>query len=163
MGLFSKEKILEVLAPVDGEIINLSQVEDEVFAEGILGEGLAFIPKNEKFYAPIDGTLVTVFPSGHAYGIKNKNGVEILLHIGVDTVSLNGEGFNVKVKQNKKVSKGDLLVEVDLAFVAKKVPSIHTSLIFMEESMDGKKVEILKKEGLVSKGEVIARVVERSS
>ncbi|ARU92257.1 PTS system glucose-specific IIA component [Spiroplasma clarkii] len=158
MGLFTKDKALEIMAPVDGEIIELSKVEDEVFAEGMLGEGLAFIPANGKFYAPMDGTLVTVFPSGHAYGIKNKSGVEALLHIGMDTVSLDGEGFDVKVKQDKKVMAGDLLVEVDLDLIAKKVPSIQTPLVFTSESMNGKKIEILKT-GKVKQGEAIAKIV----
>lgn len=157
MGLFSKNKTLEIIAPVDGEVIELSKVADEVFAEGMLGEGIAFKPANGKFYAPIEGTLVTVFPSGHAYGIKNKNGVEALLHIGMDTVSLNGEGFDIKVKQDQKVMAGDLLVEVDLDQVVKKVPSIDTPLVFTVDSMSGKSLEILKT-GKVNKGDVIAKI-----
>ncbi|QBQ07331.1 PTS system, glucose-specific IIA component [Spiroplasma gladiatoris] len=155
MGLFTKNKNLEVFAPVDGEIIELSSVEDEVFAEGMLGDGLAFVPANGDFYAPIDGKLVTVFPSGHAYGIANKNGVEILLHIGIDTVSLEGKGFDVKVKQDQSVKVGDLLVNVDLKEVASKVPSIQTPLIFTTDSMSGKQIEIVKT-GKVAKGDLIA-------
>ncbi|KAJ3616923.1 hypothetical protein Zmor_008939 [Zophobas morio] len=157
MGLFGKKKELEVFAPVDGEIIDLAQVEDEVFAEGMLGEGMAFVPANGTFVAPIDGKLVTVFPSGHAYGIKSKSGAEILLHIGLDTVSLNGEGFDVKVKQDESVSVGDSLVEIDLASVSKKVPSMQTPLVFTTDSMDGKTIEIVKK-GKVSKGDLVAIV-----
>jgi PTS system glucose-specific IIA component len=157
MGLFGKKKDLEVFAPVDGEIIDLAQVEDEVFAEGMLGEGMAFIPANGVFVAPIEGKLVTVFPSGHAYGIKSKSGAEILLHIGLDTVSLNGEGFDVKVKQDENVSVGDTLVEIDLASVSKKVPSMQTPLVFTTDSMDGKTIEIVKK-GKVSKGDLVAIV-----
>jgi PTS system glucose-specific IIA component len=157
MGLFGKKKELEVFAPVDGEVIELSKVEDEVFADGMLGDGLAFVPANGHFSAPIEGKLVTVFPSGHAYGIRSKGGVEILLHIGLDTVSLNGEGFDIKVKQDESVKAGDALVDVDIASVAKKVPSMQTPLVFTTDSMDGKSIEIVKK-GKVSKGELVAIV-----
>ncbi|AKU79349.1 PTS sugar transporter subunit IIA [Spiroplasma turonicum] len=157
MGLFTKNKSLEVFSPVDGEVISISDVEDEVFSEKMLGDGLAIIPSNGSFYAPIEGKLVTVFPSGHAYGILAKNGVEILLHIGIDTVSLDGEGFDIKVKQNDSVQVGDLLAIVDIENVSKKVPSIQTPLIFTTESMDGKKIEILKT-GKVNKGDLIAVV-----
>ncbi|AUB31168.1 PTS sugar transporter subunit IIA [Spiroplasma floricola] len=157
MGLFTKNKSLDVFAPVDGEIIDLSKVEDEVFSEKMLGDGIAFIPENGEFVAPIDGKLVTVFPSGHAYGIANSNGVEILLHIGLDTVSLNGEGFDINVKQGQSVKKGDLLVNVDIKSVFAKVPSMHTPLIFTSDSMNGKNFEILKT-GKVKKGDLIAQV-----
>ncbi|WP_408640712.1 PTS sugar transporter subunit IIA [Spiroplasma helicoides] len=152
--MFTKKKNLEIFAPVDGEIIDIHTVQDEVFAEGMLGEGLAFVPDNGEFVAPVDGKLVTVFPTGHAYGIKNKNGVEILLHIGLDTVSLEGEGFDVKVKQDQEVSVGDLLVIADLESIAKKVPSTQTPLIFVPESMNGKSLEIVAK-GKVKKGDLI--------
>ncbi|WP_339029782.1 MULTISPECIES: PTS glucose transporter subunit IIA [unclassified Spiroplasma] len=157
MGLFTKNKKLEVFAPVDGEIIDLSKVEDEVFSEKMLGDGIAFIPDNGEFVAPIDGKLVTVFPSGHAYGIANSNGVEILLHIGLDTVSLNGEGFDIKVKQGSNIKAGELLVNVDMAKVSKKVPSMNTPLIFTTDSMSGRKFEVLKT-GKVKKGDLIIEV-----
>lgn len=157
MGLFGKNKGLEVFAPVDGEVIDLTLVEDEVFSEGMLGDGFAFVPENGEFFAPIDGKLVTVFPSGHAYGIKNKNGIEVLLHIGLDTVSLDGEGFDIKVKQDGSVKVGDRLVTVDIETVSKKVPSMKTPLIFTTDSMEGRTIEIIKK-GKVSKGELVAIV-----
>ncbi|ASP27874.1 PTS system, glucose-specific IIA component [Spiroplasma corruscae] len=157
MGLFTKNKSLEVFSPVDGEVISITDVEDEVFSEKMLGDGLAIIPSNGSFHAPIDGKLVTVFPSGHAYGILAKNGVEILLHIGIDTVSLDGEGFDIKVKQNDNVQVGDLLADVNIGEVSKKVPSMQTPLIFTTESMDGKKFEIVKT-GTVKKGDLIAVV-----
>ncbi|AUM62360.1 PTS sugar transporter subunit IIA [Spiroplasma monobiae] len=157
MGLFTKNKNLDVFAPVDGEVIDLSKVEDEVFSEKMLGDGLALVPENGEFVAPIDGKLVTVFPSGHAYGIANSNGVEILLHIGLDTVSLNGEGFDINVKQGQNVKQGDLLVNVDIKNVSSKVPSMHTPLIFTTDSMSGRSFEIVKT-GKVKKGDLIAQV-----
>lgn len=153
MGLFSKNKNLEVLAPVDGEIIDLSEVEDEVFADRMMGDGLAFIPESNDFFAPIEGKLVTVFPSGHAYGIKHKSGVEILLHIGLDTVTLSGEGFDIKVKQDQNIKAGDLLVNVDLDTVSKQVPSIKTPLVFT--TLEGKTFKVVAS-GKVKQGDVVA-------
>ncbi len=157
MGLFSKKtKELEIIAPVDGEIIALDQVEDEVFSQKMLGDGIAIKPTAGNFVAPIAGKLVTVFPTGHAYGIKSIHGIEMLLHIGMDTVSLNGKGFNIKVKQDDNIKQGDLLCEVDLAVLkAEKVPSLDTPIVFTPETMSGKTITIVKT-GKVKQGEVIA-------
>ncbi|WP_338990407.1 PTS glucose transporter subunit IIA [Spiroplasma endosymbiont of Seladonia tumulorum] len=149
MGLFSKKpKELEIIAPVDGEVIALDKVENEVFSQKMLGKGLAI--------KPIAGKLITVFPTGHAYGIKSNNGVEMLLHIGMDTVSLNGKGFDIQVKQDNNVKQGDLLCNVDLAVLkAKNVPSLDTPIVFTPETMSGKTINIVKT-GNVKQGEIIA-------
>lgn len=116
MGLFSKKpKELEIIAPVHGEVIALDKVEDEVFSQKMLVEGLAIKPSAGNFIAPIAGKLITVFQTGYVYGIKSNNGVEMLLHIGMDTVSLNGKGFDIQVKQDDNVKQGYLLCSVDLA------------------------------------------------
>ncbi len=157
MGLFSKKlKELEIIAPVDGEIIALDKVEDEVFSQKMLGDGLAIKPSAGNFVAPVAGKLITVFPTGHAYGIKSNIGVEMLLHIGMDTVSLDGKGFDIKVKQDDNVKQGDLLCEVDLAVLkAEKVPSLDTPIVFTPETMSGRTITVVK-EGKVKQGEVIA-------
>ncbi|WP_338970205.1 PTS glucose transporter subunit IIA [Spiroplasma endosymbiont of Labia minor] len=155
MGLFGKPKEVEIFAPCDGQVIDLEQVEDEVFSEKMLGDGFAFDPDNGNFVSPMDGKLITVFPSGHAYGIKHKSGVECLLHIGLDTVSLNGEGFDIKVSQNEIVKHGDKLVNIDFKTVKSKVPSMKTPLIFTEDALGGKKINIVKK-GPVKQGELVA-------
>ncbi|UZQ29940.1 MAG: PTS glucose transporter subunit IIA [Spiroplasma phoeniceum] len=91
MGLFTKKpKELEIIAPVHGEIVALDKVVDEVFSQKMLGECLAIKPSAGNFIVPIAGKLITVFPTSHAYEIKSNNGAEILLHIGMGTVSLNG-------------------------------------------------------------------------
>ncbi|WP_339022926.1 PTS glucose transporter subunit IIA [Spiroplasma endosymbiont of Crioceris asparagi] len=162
MGLFSKKpKMVEIFAPVDGELIELSKVNDEVFAEKMLGDGLAVIPANGDFISPADGELVTVFPSGHAFGLRTSLGAEILLHIGMDTVSLNGDGFDVKVSQGQKVKKGEHLVKVDLEKIKSKDLSIQTPIVFTTESMDGKKMEIIKGTGNVKKGDLIAKIISK--
>ncbi|ATZ18909.1 PTS system, glucose-specific IIA component [Williamsoniiplasma somnilux] len=154
MGLFSKKnKQIEIFAPVDGKIIGLDKIEDEVFKEKMMGDGFAFDPANGEFVSPIDGELVSVFPTKHAYGIKHKSDVELLIHIGLDTVTLEGEGFNCVVSQGQKVKVGDKLVDVDLKLIAKKVPSIKTPLVFTNTA--GKTIEIVKK-GAVKKGDLVA-------
>jgi PTS system beta-glucosides-specific IIC component len=106
-----------IAAPVSGKVIALSDVADEAFSSGALGQGLAIEPSEGKIYAPLDGEISTFFPTGHAVGITGDNGAEILIHVGMDTVELNGKGFTPKKKQGDKVKKGDLLLEVDLESV----------------------------------------------
>jgi PTS system beta-glucosides-specific IIC component len=103
-----------IASPITGKIIALSDVADEAFASGALGQGLAIEPSEGKVYSPVDGEISTFFPTGHAVGITGKNGVELLIHVGMDTVELNGKGFTPKKQQGDKVKKGELLLEVDL-------------------------------------------------
>ena len=156
MGLFGhKNKEIQIIAPVDGEVITIEEVTDEIFSQKMLGDGLGIKPAKGNFVAPMEGKLITVFPTGHAYGIKHKSGVEILLHVGMDTVSLNGEGFDIKVKQDQTVSQGGILCNVDLDKIKDKVPSLDTPMVFTPDSMNGKTIEVVKK-GKVSQGDVIA-------
>lgn len=129
----------ELKAIADGRMIPLSEVKDEVFSQKIMGDGVAFSLEGNKITAPCSGTLSTVFPGGHAYGITRTDGVEILIHIGVDTVALKGEGFNVKVKQDNYVKQGELLCTVDNDFMKSKGIDTTTMMIFTD--MNGKKVE----------------------
>lgn len=108
------EIINEVCSPVKGEIMPLEQVDDSAFSSGGLGAGVAVIPEDGKIYAPMDGIIKTMFSTKHAVGILGANNVELLMHIGIDTVKLNGKYFAVHVKQGDKIKKGDLLLEVDL-------------------------------------------------
>lgn len=156
MGLFSKKSnVLEIHAPVDGKIISLDEVKDDIFSQRMLGDGFAIAPKTGNFIAPFDGKLVTVFPTGHAYGLKHKSGVETLIHIGLDTVTLEGKGFDIKVSQDEKVKQGDILVNVDLDEIKDKVPAIDTSIVFTPESLGSRKIEIVKT-GDVKQGEIVA-------
>ena len=104
----------ELAAPVSGAIVPLAAVKDKVFASGALGNGIGIVPSNGKVYAPFAGTVVTAFPTGHAFGIKSPDGVEVLIHIGIDTVQLDGKGFVPAVGQGQTVEAGDLLCTVDL-------------------------------------------------
>jgi PTS system beta-glucosides-specific IIC component len=104
----------EVKAPVSGALVALADVKDKVFASGALGNGLGIVPSHGQVYAPFAGTVVTAFPTGHAFGVKSPDGVEVLIHIGIDTVQLDGKGFTSAVSQGQSVEAGDLLCTVDL-------------------------------------------------
>ncbi len=143
MALFSKQKDSGAInSPVAGKVKTLKSLKDGVFSEKMMGDGVVIAPSEEKFYAPISGTLTTVFPTGHAYGITSKNGVSVLVHIGLDTVALKGEGFKPAVKQGQKIKQGELLCEVDLKFVAKKAPSTDTIMVVTPETKVATQVEI---------------------
>jgi len=103
-----------IVAPVAGHVVPLDEVDDKVFASRALGEGVGIRPTNGRVTAPVSGVLVTVPASGHAFGIKTDDGVEVLVHVGIDTVRLQGKCFDVAVKKNQRVAIGDLLATVDL-------------------------------------------------
>ena len=104
---------LTVTAPIKGRAVPLSEVEDPVFSSGALGPGLAIIPDSGPVVSPVDGEILVAFPTGHAYGIRAASGVELLIHVGMDTVNLQGEHFTPRVKQHDKVRRGQTLVDVD--------------------------------------------------
>ncbi len=119
MGLFDfmKKKGTVLGAPMEGECVPLSQVSDSTFSEEILGKGIAIVPADGRVYAPIDAQVSTVFPTGHAVALTTADGMEILIHIGLDTVKLEGKHFTVKTETGKDVKKGELLVEADIAAI----------------------------------------------
>ncbi|HQD97454.1 MAG TPA: PTS glucose transporter subunit IIA, partial [Propionicimonas sp.] len=104
-------------APVTGQVVPLEQVNDKVFASKALGEGVGIVPTDGHVIAPVGGVLITVPESGHAFGIRTDDGVEVLVHVGIDTVRLEGKGFQVEVKADQRVEAGDLLAKVDLDVV----------------------------------------------
>ncbi|NGO78289.1 PTS transporter subunit EIIC [Streptomyces sp. YC504] len=116
---------IELTAPVAGHVVSLDDVKDPVFASRALGEGVGIEPADGHIVAPVDGELVTTTETGHAFGIRTADGVEVLVHVGIDTVQMKGEGFDVRVESGQQVSAGDLLVEVDLDAVrAAKHPTV---------------------------------------
>ncbi|ADN68669.1 PTS transporter subunit IIABC [Mycoplasmopsis fermentans] len=131
------ERPVEFFAPAVGDVIPLSQVPDETFANKYLGDGIAIRLKAEKkasIWAPVSGTLETVFPTKHAYGITTEEGIKVLIHIGVDTVALNGEGFETKLKQGKKVKAGDLLCTVDVEYLSNQNKVSDVIVVILNES-----------------------------
>ncbi|KMY52291.1 PTS sugar transporter subunit IIA [Peribacillus loiseleuriae] len=131
--LFKKKeetpKMIELKAHMSGNIVPLEDVPDPVFAEKMMGDGLAIEPTEGKVVAPVKGEIVQVFPTKHAVGIKTSNGVEVLIHIGLETVAMNGEGFKAHVSAGEKVNVGDVLLTFDLDLVKQKAKSIVTPLI----------------------------------
>lgn len=109
------EPTTAALAPVPGRVISLAESGDKVFASGALGAGVAILPSSGTIVAPVSGVLATVAKTGHAFGIKTADGVELLVHVGIDTVQMDGDGFDVKVVKKQEVFAGEVLVEVDLA------------------------------------------------
>lgn len=118
-----------VYSPIVGQAVELSQVEDEVFSSGAMGKGVGIIPKEGKVYAPCNGEITTFFPTGHAVGITADNGMEILIHVGMDTVKLDGKGFTPAAKQGDKVVRGQLLLEFDMEYIQKEGYTITTPVI----------------------------------
>jgi len=115
--------------PLSGRIIPLEEVPDEVFSQKMLGDGFAICPEESQVVAPLDAEVIQTFRTGHALGLKTKEGVEILIHVGLDTVKLAGQGFQCKVSQGQKVRAGDLLLEFDLDFIRKSAKSDITPMV----------------------------------
>ncbi|CAM3223702.1 beta-glucoside-specific PTS transporter subunit IIABC [Vagococcus fessus] len=158
-GLIEKESPSlqkgEVFSPITGEVIELSKVEDAAFSGGLLGKGVGIIPTEGEVVAPFDGTVATIFPTKHAIGLISEEGLEVLIHIGLDTVELDGEGFETFVSQGDEVKKGQKLVDFDSDFIIKKGYSIQTPIIITNSAdyldiLPSDKKEISQGERLIS-------------
>lgn len=126
MGLFSKK--IKIIAPLSGKLKDITEVDDLTFSQKFLGDGVAIEPSDGILVAPIEGTIVQVFHTKHAIGIQSK-GLELLIHIGMDTVELKGEGFTLFVKEGDKVNIGDKLVEFDIDFIKEKGYKTDTAIV----------------------------------
>lgn len=147
---------LVISNPIKGEIIKIEEVPDVVFSEKILGDGFAIKPQDNKVYAPVDGIVRVLFPTNHAVAIKTEDDIEILVHIGVDTVKLNGEGFTTYIQQGDKIKKGDLMISFNKELVEKKVKSLVSPIIIT--SMD-KISEIDVNFGYIEAGTEVAKAI----
>ena len=142
-------------SPLVGKIVPLSEVKDEAFAGGALGKGVAVLPYEGKVVSPVDGVLTTLFPTGHAIGITSDSGAEILIHIGMDTVQLEGKHFNAKVKQGEKIKKGQLLLEFDVEAIKNEGFEVITPVIVTNsqnylEVIESKSEDIAFEEALLN-------------
>ena len=142
-----------ILSPIVGSIVDLKDVNDPVFSSGAMGQGIAVKPSEGVVYAPADAEVTIAFATGHAYGLKTENGAEILIHVGIDTVSMNGEGFNQQVAQGDKVKAGDVLGTFDATKIA-AAGLDDTTMVIVTNTADYVSVTPVA-EGAVTKGEAV--------
>ncbi len=152
---FLKRKVRDIYAPVDGQIVALESVDDEVFSQKMVGDGVAVMPISNTFTAPIDGVVSKIFSTNHAYSIKNDKDLEVMVHIGLETVALEGRGFTRIASEGDRVKVGDVIIEVDLAYIKKHAKDIITPIIISDES---EYKEILKEYNVVKMSDKIMEV-----
>ena len=138
------KEIAKFSSPVKGIAAPIEETPDEAFAGKMMGDGIMIMPEDSTVFAPCDGEVLFVFPSKHAVGIKTTDGFEILIHIGINTVELNGEGFEAFVASGDKVKKGDKLISFDIEYIKDKVPSMATPFIFTALN-ENQRVKLIKK------------------
>lgn len=152
----TEEEKFTIYAPLNGEAKKLEEVDDPTFSAGILGQGAAIIPSEGKLYAPFDGTVASIFDTKHAICLENSNGAEILIHIGLETVTLGGKGFDAKVKAGDTVKRGDLLIEFNLDAIKKDFPTITPVLVANADDFEN--VISIKTSGTVKAGDAFIEV-----
>ena len=153
--IFTRDDGIRVGAPVSGKLVSIREVGDPAFREEILGNGVAIIPSGNRIVAPLDGTIGTVFPTGHAVAVSGE-GVDILIHVGLDTVRLKGKHFTIHVREGQKVKKGELLLEADVGQIKAEGYDIVTPIVICNSDDFA---EIRKMEpGEVVQGETILQL-----
>lgn len=125
----SQTKVIEICSPLNGEVIDITEVPDPVFSEKMAGDGFAVIPKDGKLVSPVRGKIVQIFPTKHAIGIETPEGLEILIHVGLETVELNGEGFQVMIQKGDFVEPGDHILNFDIPFIEENNKEIITPVV----------------------------------
>ncbi|KIX89792.1 PTS glucose transporter subunit IIA [Staphylococcus microti] len=145
-------KDIKIYAPMTGEYVKVEDIPDPVFAQKMMGDGFGVKPTEGKVVSPIDGVVDNVFPTKHAIGLKADNGLEVLVHIGLDTVQLNGEGFETLVESGDRVSVGDDLVTFDLDYINENAKSIISPVI-MTNSAEHVETHQIHEEQALTKGQ----------
>ncbi len=143
---------VDIFAPVSGEIVAIEKVPDVVFAEKIVGDGIAIDPKGSQILAPIDGTIGKIFETNHAFSIESPQGLELFVHFGVGTVELRGNGFKRLVEEGQNVKAGDAILEFDLEYLKFHVESLLTPVV-LANMEDVQSLE--KRQGTVEAGKDI--------
>jgi len=131
-GIF-KKKPLEVKSPVDGKVVDLESVPDEVFANKLAGDGVAIIPQNGEFASPINGVVSKIFDTNHAYIVTSQSGIDVMVHIGLETVSLNSQGFTRVASQGDEVKAGEIIIKADLEYIKQNAADIITPVVVSDE------------------------------
>jgi|SRR5690625_1080710 len=153
-NLFNKPKETKIFAPANGEIVALEDVPDPVFSQKMMGEGIAIVPAEGKIVSPVDGEIIQVPDTKHAIGIRSEDGMEILIHVGLETVALKGEGFNTNVQTGDQVSVGQALLDFDLEYVRENAENMITPIVITNSSNSDKQYTMTtEKEG--SAGETV--------
>ena len=148
---------ITIFAPLNGEAVELSKVNDPTFSSGMLGQGMAIVPKEGKLYSPIDGEVSSVFETKHAITLTNPQGVEMLIHIGIDTVNLAGKFYTPKVKDGQKVKKGDLLIEFDVDKIKQQYETVTPILVVNPDAFS--EITPIHAAGAVKVGEPLYKAV----
>lgn len=160
--LFKKKeketKEITIVAPITGEIIPLEDVPDPVFSQKMMGDGVAVKPSEGEVVSPVDGEIIQVFPTKHAIGIQTENDAEILIHIGLDTVNLDGKGFTAHVNDGDRVKVGDTLMSFDIALIEENASSSITPII-ISNTADVREVKTLKATKVIAGENQILQVV----
>lgn len=132
-SFFKKDKN-SIYAPATGRVVKLEEVKDQAFASGAMGDGIAIDPEESVFRAPADGKITLISDTKHAFGMELDSGIELLVHIGLDTVKFQGEGFKVLVKEGDIVKKGTPVIEVDLHFFKEKGVVLESPVIILDDA-----------------------------
>lgn len=149
---FLKRKVREIKSPADGQVVALESVNDEIFSKKLVGDGVALIPMSDLFTAPIEGTVTKIFSTNHAFSIKSPKDLEVMVHIGLDTVALEGKGFERLVKEGDEVKAGDPIIRIDLPYVREHAKDIITPIIISDDSdvkSIDKKLNIVKSQDMI--------------
>ena len=128
-NIFKSDDSINLFAPMNGEIVKLDDVSDPAFSQKMMGEGIAIDPSDDFVVSPCEGEIVQIFDTNHGVGIETEEGVEILIHIGIDTVKLKGEGFTRIANPGDKVNVGDELIKIDREFLKENAPSLVTPIV----------------------------------
>lgn len=145
LKFLKRKRNLEVLyAPCNGRVVQLEDIEDQVFSQKMMGDGIGIIPEDENIYSPVDGEVLQIFNTKHAVVIKSSNNKNILIHVGLETVSLNGVPFKLNVSVGNKLSKGDKIMTVDLEYIKSKGLKTITPIIIMNDLEESKKIIVEK-------------------
>ena len=146
----SKSSTISIQAPLSGKVVPIEEVPDMVFAEKIVGDGVAIMPSGDMMVAPCDGTICQIFETNHAFSMESDDGLELVVHFGIDTVKLEGEGFTRIAKEGQRVKTGEAIIGFDLALLKEKAASVVTPIVI--SNMD--QVKALKKmSGSVTRAE----------
>jgi len=152
---FFKKKQVEIVSPVDGSLVELEDINDQVFSKKLVGDGVAIVPSSRTITSPIDGVVTRIFPTKHAFMITSPSGIEVMVHVGLDTVDLNGEGFICLVKEGDTVSQACPILEVDFEFLKSKNKDIVIPIIVTSD----KEITLEKsKIGTIREGESLVKV-----